>query len=296
MQAGDITPSGAESAGAGAVRATTSGGLDLDGVEKTLLIPLWGRAKLTREGNPLLADDLAVDVVDRLGYDFTDIDATYPYVGHVVTVLRARIIDDLIRDHLRRHPAGVVVDLGCGLDTGFWRVDNSTLHWYDVDLPTVTTLRSSLLPETARSQQIAASIFDTDWFDEIDAEGEVLLTSGGVLPYFPPDEVIGLLTRLAARFPGAEMVFNFTSSHPINIDFTRRTFTRMGTTATPPNRLGDIVGELRALHRTLSVVECFPMISRIELPGILDAGTLKQLTTLDRDSGMKIVRLKLSPS
>lgn len=265
----------------------------LAGVERTLLMPLWGRAKLTQEGNPLLEDPWAVEVVERLGYDFGDIDAVIPRVGHLVTALRARIIDDLIMVWLRQHPDGAVVDLGCGLDTAFWRVDNGRLRWYGIDLPEVIALRRELLPESTRSVCIAASLFDTAWFDQLKVNTDVLFTCAGVLEYFSPAEVIRLLVKLASGFPGAEIIFNVTSRNIVNAFFTHRSVKRMGMTASP-NRLGDIVPKLQKMNHVLTVAECFPMISRFDLPVTFDGRTVKQLRIFDRVSRMKIVRVCLA--
>ncbi len=37
--------------------------IDLKDVQKTLLLPLWGRAKLSKMGNPVLNDPKAVEIV-----------------------------------------------------------------------------------------------------------------------------------------------------------------------------------------------------------------------------------------
>jgi O-methyltransferase involved in polyketide biosynthesis len=44
-----------------------------------------------------------------------------------VTVIRARQFDTYSRSFLARHPAGLVVDLGCGLDTHFNRLEDGQL-------------------------------------------------------------------------------------------------------------------------------------------------------------------------
>lgn len=46
-----------------------SDSLELKGVEETLMIPLWARAMATRRRG-LIDDPAAVDLVERLGYDF----------------------------------------------------------------------------------------------------------------------------------------------------------------------------------------------------------------------------------
>ena len=62
-----------------------------------------------------------------------------------------------------------MIDLGAGLDTAFYRVDNGLIYWYDLDLPSVIQLRSELLPvpEPDRVTYITKSLFDPAWFTEV---------------------------------------------------------------------------------------------------------------------------------
>ena len=45
--------------------------IGLGSVQKTLLLPLWGRAKETQKQTPLLIDKTAVEVTKALNYDFS---------------------------------------------------------------------------------------------------------------------------------------------------------------------------------------------------------------------------------
>ena len=48
--------------------------IDLGGVEETLLVPLWGRAKFSRENPSILNDTKATELVEGLDYDFARLD------------------------------------------------------------------------------------------------------------------------------------------------------------------------------------------------------------------------------
>ncbi|MGA2143117.1 MAG: hypothetical protein ABSG94_11955 [Brevinematales bacterium] len=45
--------------------------MKLEGIGKTLLIPLWSRVKLSCENNPVIKDLKAIEIVGKIGYDFT---------------------------------------------------------------------------------------------------------------------------------------------------------------------------------------------------------------------------------
>ena len=48
--------------------------VDLHGVEGTLLAPLWGRAKFSREYPSVFNDAKAIELVEQIDYDFSAID------------------------------------------------------------------------------------------------------------------------------------------------------------------------------------------------------------------------------
>ena len=59
--------------------------------------------------------------------------------------MRSLYVDDILKTFLARRPRGTVVNIGCGLETNFERVDNGLLTWFDLDLPDVIALRQQFL-------------------------------------------------------------------------------------------------------------------------------------------------------
>ena len=72
-------------------------------------------------------------------------------------------MDRIIRDFLERRPNGAIVQLGCGLETTYYRCDNGRARWYAVDLPHVIEYRRGLLPEPERECYISGNAFAKDW-------------------------------------------------------------------------------------------------------------------------------------
>jgi O-methyltransferase involved in polyketide biosynthesis len=189
-----------------------------DPVTQTLLIPLWARAVEQREPAPLVVDRVAMSMVEQIDYDWRRIRLSR---GDLVQcVVRLREFDRFVRDFLVRHPAGMVVHLGCGLDARFQRVDNGRVRWFDLDLPEVIALRRRLLPETDRNRSVAGSAFDPDWMDRLAvADGDsMLIVAEAVLPYFEEAHVQDLIVALRRRFPGAEVVTDMCTPVAVRID------------------------------------------------------------------------------
>ena len=179
---------------------------DLNAVSKTLLIPLYYRAMESQRQDALVRDPKAVSLVNALDCDFADVQSMKS--EQVNILLRVREFDRLARAFLAQHPDGVIVDLGCGLDTRFERVDNGQFNWYGLDLPEVIVLRKELLDETPRSHFIGSSVLDFSWMDVLAGQAgrHILFLAEAILVYLREDEVKRLVQALAERFPGAELV------------------------------------------------------------------------------------------
>ena len=183
--------------------------ISLSGVSETLLGPLWNRAKLSRERNSVLNDTKAIEIVEKIDYDFSKIDTNIPPAVTLLFVARAKHFDNKIKAYIAEHPRASVVNIGAGLDTTFYRVDNGLIHWYDLDLPAVIEIRKQLIPETDRATCIAKSFLDPSWCKDIEhTEEGVFMVVGGVLIWFDESQVKQFFSLLADNFPGGEIVFD----------------------------------------------------------------------------------------
>lgn len=179
--------------------------IDLSGVPETLLIALWCRAVESQRPDALVQDERAAELMNRLDYNFSRIKLSS--ADMVFTIMRVREFDGRTRDFLAAHPDGVVVSIGCGLDTRFDRVDNGKVEWYDLDLPEVIALRRQLLAEPPRCRFIGCSVLDFAWMDLVgDPKRPFLFLAEGVFPYFQEADVKRVVLALQERFPGAELV------------------------------------------------------------------------------------------
>lgn len=177
---------------------------NLDGVPETLLWPLWNRAAEQRIKAPLINDPMATDLVERIEYDFAG-SFGKPNAGHAI---RSRFFDDAVSAWLKSNPEGMVISLGEGLDTQFWRVDNGYMRWLTVDLEQSIQIRQKLLPDHERMQAMTCSAFDRRWMARVPEKGPVFIIMAGLLMYFEEEEIFSLFRDMADRFPGSEFIFD----------------------------------------------------------------------------------------
>lgn len=180
---------------------TTKAKVTLSPEQETLLITLYAKAQ---PHNPLFYDPMAQHILDQVDYDFASLHV--PYKTVVLVCQRAKKLDAITRDFLAEHPDSVVLQLGCGLDSRFWRVDNGRVNWYDLDMPPVIELRRQFFPESERYHLVSASVTDLEWMDIVTASGRsVLVVAEGLLMYLGEADVRKLVGRLHETFPGCRL-------------------------------------------------------------------------------------------
>lgn len=81
------------------------------------------------------------------------------------TAHRAKKYDEYARKYLMENAEAVIVNIGCGLDHRFERIDNGKCVFYDLDLPDIIDIKREIFPERERYRQIGKSVFDFSWMD-----------------------------------------------------------------------------------------------------------------------------------
>lgn len=185
--------------------------INLGNVQKTLFLPLWGRAEESKKRKPLLVDETAIRIIEQIDFDFSQITQNMDDLSQIAWIKRSLFCDKVIREFQTRYPAGTVVNIGCGLDTTFERIDNGKLKWYDLDLPDVIELRSKFVQENERRKFIGASFLEKGWLEDIEVNGNVLFIAAGVFYYFEEPTIKEFMIRLIDTYPNSEILFDVSS-------------------------------------------------------------------------------------
>lgn len=175
--------------------------ITLSGVPETMLQTTYARAKESRTRGAI-HDEKAVQIIERLDYDFTlaDTDAAM----HSGVIARTIVLDRLTTQYLAQHPGAVVVNIACGLDTRCYRM-TGYFHWYNLDLPETIAVRAKLLPEEGSISQIALSAME-DWGRFIQERNvPVLVIIEGLTMYLSEADVQRIFAVIASNFKQAEV-------------------------------------------------------------------------------------------
>lgn len=107
--------------------------VNVTGVPETMVQTLYARAKEARKKNAKINDEIAVELVKKLDYDFSKADKDKAMTYGVIA--RTIVLDRMVEQYLEKHANTVVVNIACGLDTRCYRMEGKYLRWYNVDLP-----------------------------------------------------------------------------------------------------------------------------------------------------------------
>ena len=168
------------------------------------MITLWARAQETLRQESLFKDTRAVEWVKRMDYDFGQFNDAWKILTSIA--IRTWIFDKEISSYLEHNPESAIINLGAGFDNRFWRIDNGSVLWFDIDLPPVIDLKKRMIEETGRYRMISKSILDFTWMDELETGSRpVAIIAEGVLMYLKQTEISDLFDALVRVYPGADM-------------------------------------------------------------------------------------------
>jgi O-methyltransferase involved in polyketide biosynthesis len=191
-------------------------------ISSTSFITLYCHALETLSDNPVLSDLKSVEVMTELNKTLSRSEDAFDQilvsgrldprlVLHIA--LRAKKYDDYARDFLQKHPGGVIVSIGCGLDSRFLRIDNGRMVFYDLDLPEIIALKKKFFRPTDRYTMIASSVLDHHWMEQVrQHDGPFLFLAEGVFMYLDGKDVRLLVLALQKKFRGAELVCEVVNS------------------------------------------------------------------------------------
>ena len=189
--------------------------MQLSDVSKTAIATLRCRAIESGKNKPLINDPMAQYCVERLkGFASQDEKALLferrlspALTSHIA--LRARKYDAITAEFISDNPSCLVVNLGCGFDTRYWRVNHDDCEYVELDLPEFIDLKRGILKERLAYDMIGASVLDPSWIDKVNPEGKktTLLLAEGLFMYLPKPEVVGLFRSISGRFRDSQVSF-----------------------------------------------------------------------------------------
>lgn len=169
----------------------------MNGVNKTLYIPLYGKACVSRKGL-ILKDQKAEEIWDAEGFPLKG-KAKSKWLSYYMG-MRSAVFDRWLEETMAGLPDAVILHAGCGMDSRILRVDDRGHPWYDVDFPEVIEERKRYFAETERYHMIPSDIRDAAWLSQIPLGSDVIIVMEGISMYLQPEELKMVLKRWKSHF------------------------------------------------------------------------------------------------
>jgi len=175
--------------------------------KETLLVPLYGKATENSKKNPVITDKKAVEIISKIDYDFSSL--KIPEKTNIMMCLRAKLIDNFVRDFLKGSDNSAALHLGCGLDSRYYRIGNDDVEWYDIDFKEVIDIRKLFYKETSKYHLIASSVTDNKWLEKITGgKKQYIVIAEGLFMYLTEDEIKELIGNLADQIGSFTLIFD----------------------------------------------------------------------------------------
>ncbi len=211
---------------------------DLSGVSATMLVTLAAKALAATDAPEL-------DYIDRRSEQILrELEVEPRRFGLNPNEVRAIVLRSLwfgrtVGSFFERHPNGLCVNLGCGLDASFEESaasEDGRFMRVDVDLPDVIDLRRRFFAESPCLQLLAADITDPHLFDVLpwDLGRPAIVVAEGLLYFLRREQVESMFRALAqaadARHANVEIAFDYASPFGAWIVARRPAHRQLGTT------------------------------------------------------------------
>nr|WP_185759784.1 class I SAM-dependent methyltransferase [Vibrio pectenicida] len=131
-----------------------------------LLQPLWLRSRESLIDNGLVYDPIAAIACKRcqLAPECMTGDIDQKQLLHATLT---QICDERVKHFISQYPDGWIINVGAGLDTRFYRVDNGRCHWIELDVTENLIWRQKLFHKSERYQHICGHVDDLSWLEQL---------------------------------------------------------------------------------------------------------------------------------
>ena len=176
----------------------------MENVSKTLYIPLYGKALVSRKGI-ILRDEKAEELWLAEQIPLRGKAASKRLAYYMA--MRSAVYDAWLREQLENDPEAVVLHLGCGMDSRCLRVEHIGF-WYDVDFPEVIRERQRYFEESHTRRMVAADVRDIRWLEDIPRQRHALVVMEGISMYLTAPERNALLLAIGEHFDRVSLLMD----------------------------------------------------------------------------------------
>ena len=177
----------------------------MNSVNKTLYIPLYGKAYVSKKGI-ILKDKKAEEIWNKEGFELKG-KSKSKWLAYFMG-MRSAVFDLWVKEKMTEMKDAVIIHIGCGMDSRVLRVKTHNHKWYDVDFPEVIRERKIHYSETETYKMLEGDARIPKWISDIPERSSAVVIIEGVSMYLKSDEVKNLVIALNNHFDNVSLMMD----------------------------------------------------------------------------------------
>lgn len=169
----------------------------MDSVNKTLYIPLYGKALVSKKG-VILKDEKAEQIWDSVQFPLKG-KSKSKWLAYFMG-MRAKVFDEWAKDNLQKFADSIVLHLGCGLDGRVERIGEFDNVWFDVDFPSVIDERLKYYNQSEKYKMLGIDIKDCSFIQSLPKTKSVIVILEGVSMYVENEQLAKTLSKITQHY------------------------------------------------------------------------------------------------
>ena len=169
----------------------------MNSVNKTMYIPLYGKAYVSKKGL-FLDDKKAEEIWEAEGFPLKGKSGS-KWLAYYMGV-RSAVFDEWLKEKMTVIQDAAVIHIGCGMDSRVIRLEADGVRWYDVDFPEVIEERKKYYTESDSYRMLSGDARSPGWIGEIKESRSAIVVMEGVSMYLTGSEMRELTDSLCAHF------------------------------------------------------------------------------------------------
>ena len=199
----------------------------MNSVNKTLYIPLYGKAYVSRKGI-ILEDKKAEEIWRAEGVKLKG-KSRSKWLAYYMGI-RSAVFDEWVKQKMEEASNAVVIQIGCGMDSRVIRVGNRSHKWYDMDFSEVIRERKQYYKESDQYKMIVGDARDCTWLTKVREKETAIIVMEGVSMYLTVEEMRKLADILCTRFENIMLLVDTYTSFAAKLSKRRNPVNEVGVT------------------------------------------------------------------
>ena len=143
----------------------------MNNVNKTLYIPLYGKAFVSKKGI-ILRDTKAEEIWSAEGFKLKG-KSRSKWLAYYMR-MRSAVFDSWLKKKIGEMNDAVILHIGCGMDSRILRIGETGHLCYDIDFPEVIEERKKYYAESDKYRMLAVDVRSTDFTGFLGYEIQIL--------------------------------------------------------------------------------------------------------------------------